>query len=514
VENKKISIFIALYIFYSGIILAQIDFTSSNIPLIFIETSGQEILDDPRIIANMKVINNTGSRNYLTDSINGYDGRISIEIRGSTSQSFPKKQYGFETQKSDGSNNNVSLLGLPSENDWILSAPYSDKSLIRNILAFKLSETLGNYASRTKLCELFLNDEYKGVYVLTEKIKRDENRVDISKLKPDEINGDDLTGGYIIKIDKNTGNSGPSWNSDSGVVFLFDTPKHDEIVFEQKEYIKNYINAFEQALISEDYADENTGYRKYINENSFIDFFIVNEVSKNVDGYFLSTFLFKDKDSKGGKLSIGPVWDYNLSFGNAYYREGYRTDGFQFQINPSTWWWNRILQDDTFVSNLKNRWCNFRDDLLSDETIISTIDSLTTLLDESQERNFQKWDVLGKNIWPNYYIGESYEDEIENLKNWTIERFEWLDDTLKCIVSSVQINSFKNQIYPNPANAKIILKANLLQALGEILITDMTGKIVKQFQTQKSITEIDISNMENGIYFVIVGGVSQKLVKK
>ena len=252
--------------------MAQIDFTSSNIPLIFIETSGQEILDDPRIIANMKVINNTGSRNYLTDSINGYDGRISIEIRGSTSQSFPKKQYGFETQKSDGSNNNVSLLGLPSENDWILSAPYSDKSLIRNILAFKLSETLGNYASRTKLCELFLNDEYMGVYVLTEKIKRDENRVDISKLKPDEINGDDLTGGYIIKIDKNTGNSGPSWNSDSGVVFLFDTPKHDEIVFEQKEYIKNYINAFEQALISEDYADENTGYRKYINENSFIDF--------------------------------------------------------------------------------------------------------------------------------------------------------------------------------------------------------------------------------------------------
>ena len=341
--NKKVSIFIALYFFFYGLTLAQIDFVSSNIPLIFIETNGQEILDDPKIIATMKVINNKGDRNYLSDSINGYNGRISIEIRGSTSQSFPKKQYGFETQKTDGSNNNVPLLGLPAENDWILSAPYSDKSLIRNILAFKLSETLGNYAPRTKLCELILNDAYMGVYVLTEKIKRDENRVDVSKLKPDEISGDDLTGGYIFKIDKKTGNSGPSWNSDSGVVFLFDTPKYDEIVFEQKEYIKKYINSFEQALIFDDHTDENLGYRKYINENSFIDFFIVNEVSKNIDGYFLSTYLFKDKDSKGGKLSFGPIWDYNLSFGNANYREGFKTEGFQFQINPSIWWWNRLL---------------------------------------------------------------------------------------------------------------------------------------------------------------------------
>ncbi len=181
-----------------------IDFTSSNLPIIIINTNGLSIpYDNPRIVAEMGIIyNGQGERNNISDSLNNYSGKISIEIRGASSSGWSKKSYGIETQNDDGSNNNVSLLGMPEENDWILYASYYDRSFLRNVLTFKLANDMGWYASRTRYCELVLNGEYQGIYVLMEKIKRDKNRVDISKLNPDEISGDDVTGGYIIKVDK------------------------------------------------------------------------------------------------------------------------------------------------------------------------------------------------------------------------------------------------------------------------------------------------------------------------
>jgi len=452
--TKNIFFLAILFSVTPSLIQAQVDFISSNIPIIIIETNGQEILDDPRIVADMKIIDNGENINYISDPANDYNGKISIEIRGSSSQSFPKKQYGFETQNNDGSNNNVSLLGMPAENDWILYAPYSDKTLIRNILAYRLSESLGNYAPRTSLCELLINGEYVGVYVLTEKIKRDINRVNISKLNPDEINGDDLTGGYILKIDKLTGSQGPIWHSEiGGINFQYEYPGHDDIAIEQKEYIKNYIDSFELALTSDYFMDSSIGYRKYINENSFVDFFIVNEVAKNIDGYFLSTFFYKDKDSNEGKLTMGPVWDFNLSYGNANYREGFSTNGYQVEINDSPWWWSRLLQDSIFVNKIQNRMCSIRNDILGNSRVISSIDSLSVILDEAQERNFEKWPIIGSYIWPNYFVGESYEEEINYLKTWTLGRLKWLDYSFFCSQDSTPwsiIDNYETNIYPNP----------------------------------------------------------------
>lgn len=162
---------------------AQLEFSSSNLPIVVIETGPQEIVDDPRITATMGIINNGDDAvNHLTDPYNDYLGYISIEYRGATSQAFPKKSYGFETQDHSGENRNVSLMGLPEENDWVLYAPYSDKSLIRNILSYRLFREMGHYAPRTRLCELVVNGDYLGVYVLVEKIKRDRNRLDIATL--------------------------------------------------------------------------------------------------------------------------------------------------------------------------------------------------------------------------------------------------------------------------------------------------------------------------------------------
>ena len=161
--------------------------SSSNLPLILINTYGQTIPDEPRITADMEVINyGPGLRNHPEDIPNDYNGRIAIEIHGESSTMFPKKSYRLETQDSLGENNNVSLLGMPKENDWILYGPYSDKSLIRNVLAYRLSNDIGRYAPRTRFCELLINGQYMGLYVLTEKIKRDKHRVNIKKLRPED----------------------------------------------------------------------------------------------------------------------------------------------------------------------------------------------------------------------------------------------------------------------------------------------------------------------------------------
>lgn len=450
---QKLKGLITALLLLPGYLYAQVEFTSSNLPIVLIDTDGQEIEDEDRIVADMGIIyNGEGKNNHISDPHNNYEGKIAIELRGSTSQDFPKKSYSFETQDNSGENRNVSLLGMPEENDWVLYAPYTDKTLVRNILSYQLSSQLGHYAPRTRLCEVELNGQYQGVYVLIEKIKRDRNRVNISKLGPEDLTGDDLSGGYILKIDKQTGNSGPLWTSSSGgIYFQYEYPEYDEIVQEQKDYIKGYIDEFEFALNSDHFDDPELGFRKYFDVNSLVDFFIVNEMARNVDAYMLSTFLYKRKESEGGKLNMGPVWDFNLSFGNCDYRNSYLNEGLQLEENNAPWWWERFMEDTSFVTDIHNRWIDIRGKQFGNEAILASIDSLGLKLEEAQQRNFQKWDVLGRKIWPNYFVGETFDDEIDYLKSWTLSRLSWLDNSLSV---TTPIEEIPTNIYPNPFRTK------------------------------------------------------------
>lgn len=452
-----------------------VEFTSSNLPIIILDTHGQEIPDEPKIEADMGIIyNGVGQRNFITDAFNNYSGKIGIEIRGSSSQMFPKKQYGIELRDALGNGINASLLGMPKEEDWVLFAPYNDKSLMRDVLAYRLARDEGRYAPRTRYCEVVLNGEYMGIYVLIEKIKRDKNRVNINKLDPDEISGDDLTGGYIIKIDKTTG-GGDGWLSaytpplrsgEQQIQFLYEVPKSEDIVPEQKQYIRQYMNLVEDALAASNFKDPVNGYAKYIDPASFIDYFIINEVSKNVDGYRLSTFMYKRRDSDGGKLFMGPVWDYNLGFGNADYCTNGNPEGFAMEFNSvcsgDYWlvpfWWNRLMEDIAFRRQLTERWNVLREGPLKTSTVHTFIDSVATVLDqESQQRNFQRWPVLGQYVWPNYYVGSSFSDEVNWLKNWVTNRMNWLDETITGLVTATdeEMTGFRSvSIYPNPASAE------------------------------------------------------------
>ena len=403
-----------------------------------------EIVDEPKVPAALKISTN--------DSIY-YEGIIGIEIRGESSQYFDKKSFGFETWDNQYNDIDVSLLGFPEEEDWILYGPFSDKSLIRNKLIYDLSNQMGRYASKTEFVELSINYEYKGLYIFMEKLKRDDNRINIQKLNENDIDETLITGGYIIKIDKSDMEDGSytDYNSfqskydvfgkkdgDKKVYFNYEYPKSSEIHAYQKNYIKNYINDFESSLTSDQFKNSENGYRKYIDVNSFIDFFILNEISNNVDGFRLSTYLHKDREKK---LIIGPIWDFNLSFGNADYCGGERYDIWLHKFNERCpgdfwnipFWWNRFLEDENFVNQLKDRWNELRISTLSDENIISLIDDYYSFLNNETDivkKNFDKWRIFGIYIWPNSFIGNNYYEEIDFLKNWIKNRTSWLDESI------------------------------------------------------------------------------------
>ncbi len=466
--------------------------TSSNLPLVLINTYGREIPDEPRIIAHMKIIHyDPEERNHPDDPPNDYDGRISIEIHGESSTMFPKKCYRLETQDSLGENNNVKLLGMPKENDWILYAPYSDKSLIRNALAYRMGNVTGRYAPRTRFCELLLNDQYMGVYLLTEKIKRDKHRVNISKLKPEDTSWPGITGGYIWRVDKIdpdeyawTSYPDPMLPDEINIIFQYYYPKYDRLTESQRQYAKDFIASFESALNGSDFTSPTEGYAKYADVESFIDFLIINEISKNVDAYTYSTYMYKDEDTDGGKLNMGPLWDFNLAYGNVNYNENSQyAPGWTYQEHYRMYWYRRLMQDPQFVNHLKCRWDTLRRGPLSDQRIGYIIDSLVSVVGEAQQRNFARWPVLGEYVWPNQFIGNSYGEEVDFLKNWISARLQWMDDNMPgdCeawIPSGRQTPSLSFiDVYPNPFTGEIhFMLPGMPDQDFVIYIFDLTGR--------------------------------------
>jgi hypothetical protein len=420
----------------------------SNLPIIVIN-SDSEIPDEPKITAHMGIIDNgPGNMNNLNDPYNNYDGLVGIEIRGQSSQMFPKHSYGFETRDADGENLDAELLGLPYENDWVLYAPYSDKSLLRNIMSFEMGRRMDEYCTRSRMCELVINGDYKGIYTLMEKIKQDSNRVDIANLKPDEILGDNLTGGYIIKVDKIDWDfeyyvdgwksiPDPAYPNAMNITFQYYYPEAKDIAAEQKSYIRNFITDAENSLTIYYFSNPYLGYQQYLDVTSFIDFMLLSEIPKEVDKYRYSTYFHKDKESNGGKLFAGPAWDFDLGYGNVdYWEPGLDHTGWLYEnVAPGDWsimfWWKRLMEDPYFRDMASSRWKWLRENRLSNNQINLMIDSIRTVTHDARIRNFERWPILGTYVWPNYdWYGNNYEDEVYYFKNFLFPRLQWMDDNL------------------------------------------------------------------------------------
>ena len=469
--------------------LEPVVYDQSHLPLIMIDTYGADIPDEPRIPAYMGIISNESGTNNVNDNFNDYDGHITIERRGNSSQWNDKTPYRFETVDEDGENNNVELLGMPEENDWVLYAPWQDKTMIRNVLIYQLSNDIGRYTSRTRFVELFLNNEYKGVYVLMEKIKRDNNRIDISKLDPDEIEGDDLTGGYILKFDwYSTGdNLGGFESENDGNTYNYHYPKPSDIAPEQEEYIQNYISEFEDIMLSDDYSSDLTGYPTMMNVESFVDFILLQELAKNVDAYRLSTYIYKDKESVDNRITAGPIWDFNHGFGNCDYGETWEPENWLLEYNPEggdqmSFWWELLWQDENFRMKASQRYSELRSSIFSEQHIFEIIDDAVTYLGAAINRNFSRWPILGNYIWPNYHVFDTYEEEVLYLKSWTTQRLAWMDSEILQLEVEESFSPSKytlNQAYPNPFNPITKIDYSLpKEGNVSLVIFDISGREV------------------------------------
>lgn len=493
----------------------------SHLPLIVLDTEGREIVNDPKITARMKIIDNgPGKLNNQYQEGTDYDGFIGIEIRGQSSQMFPKKSYSVELRTSEGADTVASLLGMPDEEDWVLYAPYSDKTLLRNALTFHLGEKMGGWQPHNRFCEVWLNGDYVGIYQLMESIKRDDNRIDISKLNPDEISGDDLTGGYIVKADK-TGGIGPDeffqispsirYNYSEKYSFTYVYPKYDQIADEQKYYIRKFLTEAENTLNGESFRDLTDGFRKYLDTKSFVDFQIIQELGNNVDGYRYSTFFHKDKDSKGGKLKAGPLWDFDLCYGNVDYADfNLATDTwlypkFQDMYGGRMHWWARMMEDFGYRASFAARWKELRKGPFSTDSIMDYIDNTIDGLGEAVDRNFERWPVLGKYVWPNYFIGDTYEEEIGFFKDWITRRVNWIDANIM-VAETASAGSAGILVFPNPVHDRLSMYFHLKNpGRIRVVLTDLMGhriiddELMRESEGDQYI-EFDLGKQVPGFY--------------
>ena len=498
---------------------------STLLPLLIIDTYGAEIPDEPRIKAHMGLIHNeTGDYNKLEDPFSEYDGQISIERRGESSQYFyPKKSFSIETQNSDGSNNNVSLLGLPEENDFVLNAPYGDKSLMRNVLSYGLFDKFGHYSPRTRFVEVILNGDFQGLYVLTEKIKRDKNRVDIAKIVPKDTTAEDISGGYLLRIDKISSMEpyeywestvNPLFPEKNKIIYQFFDPDYYELTLAQRDYVKGYMQEFDETLVGDNFKDPATGYRSYLDIPSFVDLMILNEFTKDVDAFRLSHYFYKQKVTKGGKLVSGPPWDYNLTFGNSDFTTDFHLpENWIYPHRVAIYWWDRAMQDPWFANQLHCRWDELYETVMSPESMSAMIDSTYLALDRATERNFTRWPILGTYVWPNSFVGTSYGHEMGFLRIWIGDRLNWMNDRWggMCLVASDQatqlISDPRLKVFPNPSdlsNTYLSLSHYSATELS-IRLYDLSGKRVYQTEITYSGSEYafplpNLSFLPSGIY--------------
>ena len=433
---------------------------TNKVPTVYISTKRNTIVNEPKVQSIMQI--------QLGDTI-VFRSNIGIEYRGSTSfRLFDQKSYGFELRDALDNDTDSAIMDFPKQSDFILYAPANDKALIRNTLIYDLSNQIGMYATRTKYVQLNINGEYLGLYVLMEKMKRDKERVNITKMSATDNDGSLVTGGYILKVDKSAGdNTIVGWEADaiytealsfrSGydpngnkiaytpygskkgaeTYYMYEYPKYDAITAGQKKYLQTYINEFENTLLSQNFDNTTTGYSKYIDVNSFIDFLILNEFAYNPDAYRLSTYMNKDRS---GKLKMGPIWDFNLGFGNDDRTAFVNGATWMFNFNnyypTDAWlinfWWKKLLSDPNFTSKLKARWTELRTSKLSLNNINTTIDNHLAILTANNiiSKHFERWKILGVKLPYNNFVGKTHQEELDYLRSWISKRLIWMDSEI------------------------------------------------------------------------------------
>jgi spore coat protein CotH len=376
----------------------------TGLPIFYINTAAPVVSKDNYVSGSLRV--NANGQFIQTSA----DISLNIKGRGNSTWDMPKKPYRLKF------NSKLPLLGLPSAKNWVLLANYSDKTLLRNALAFDIAHQLGaDFTPHYRFVEVIMNGQYAGSYLLTEQVEVNPGRVAIHEMSADDETGSQLTGGYLLEIDQNH-DADVYFRSNHNLPFCIKSP--DEITDKQLAYIHNYVQQTEDAIYSDNFANPSNGYAKYINVDSFISWYLVNELVKNVDGQsYSSIFYYKDVN---GKLGMGPVWDFDIAAGNC---DGETSNPTGWWIRDAEWFY-RLCQDPAFKARVRERWEKLKPAL---PAILLNIEENSAYLHLSQKQNFQTWDILNTHVWPNPEVAGTYLGEVEYLKAWMELRINWMD---------------------------------------------------------------------------------------
>jgi len=424
----------------------------TNLPTVTIHTENSQDVVSKEVYLKgiVSFISENGNKIY-TDS-------TSIKGRGNASWNFPKKPYKLKL------NNKVNLLGMPAKaKEWTLINNYGDKTLMRNMLAFNVSKMLNMpYTPAGNCVDVILNGEYKGTYQLCDQIEVQKNRVNITEMEPTDITLPNLSGGYLLEIDAYAYNEISWFNSTRGNPVTIHSPDDDKIVSQQTQYITNFFNTMEQEVYGRDFANDNASFRKHLDTKTFLKNFLIGEFCGNTDTYW-STYMYKQRNND--TLYTGPIWDYDLAFenDNRTYPINNLTD-FIYRTNGSAAGNMCTFVDNVLASNASKRelyqlWNEVRSEKLTQLSMLSLVDSLATLLNSSQKLNFIRWPIMNTLVHQNPVIWGSYQNEVNNVKNYISGRLTWMDTKLISLYPGPQATE-------NPTIGKLFVEHNILHIQG------------------------------------------------
>lgn len=344
----------------------------------------------------------------------GYTGEVGVEIRGNSSPAFPKKSYAIELDSPGDGDREAPLLGMPEDGDWVLHAPYTDKTLMRNALAYATSRAIGRFAPRTRFVELYLNERYRGVYVLIEQ----------PELEDERVQGDALVEFTSLLQAGGEGEAFTTPVRERPVVWQ--DPKREDLEDEEAAAIEDLVGRAERALYSPAVGPPGEDWRQYLDEDAAVDAVLLDELFKNQGGFESSTYLARRDD---GRLHLGPVWDFDVGMGNSNLEPSKGVTGWVLERRD---WAERLYRDPAFARAVAQRWRELRGERLR-ERLLETIGRNRALLRDEADRNFRRWPILGRYVWPNPRdprtgeVRQTYNAEIEHLRSWIVRRVAWID---------------------------------------------------------------------------------------
>ena len=422
----------------------------THLPLVQIDTHGQEIPGktirdenkvkigytttpegEDRIKASIKIFDSHEHRNHLDDAPELESG-MTIHVRGNSSRSFDKSGYAIEFRDENDKRKDLSVMGMAAHSEWTLHGPFIDKTLMRNYMWYNIGGEIMDYAPNVRFCEVFVNDEYEGVYVMIEKITAGTNgaRLNLSVDKKDNSYS-----GYLLQMDKTANN--PDKKADTFTGYALRRKHEIEIMFpregsltpELKSSIEKDFSDFEKALYSYDFDSNEFGYKALIDVESFVDYFLINEFTCNYDAGWMSTFIYKDID---GKFRMC-LWDFNSAC-DAYHHSYLNTEDFQF--TDVLWYW-MLIKDKDFVNRLIERYHELRQTYFSVEYLDNYIDGVIDYLGDAIDRNFDRWGytfgVDYDKFTPQERNPRSYEDAVEAMRLFIHTRSENMDKNIESL---------------------------------------------------------------------------------